>query len=122
MPTYTLVGELALCRVLHGQLPRPTYPSALQTSAPPRWMGSALFSLDNASTYLARGDHPGAVGLALKGMVAASQGILASRGEWALNEKRIIQRAGLADLAASMLSPDDDFGPGARPSQESVRR
>jgi predicted nucleotidyltransferase len=104
MPTYVLAGELALCRVLHGRLPRPKYPEALRASAPPRWFGSALFSLDNASTFLARDDHPGAVSLALKGLIAAAQGILAQRGEWALNEKRIIERAGLTDVAAAMLT------------------
>lgn len=104
MATYVLAAELAICRVLHGELPRPTFPPALRASAPPQWFGSALFSLDNASTFLARGDRPGAVGLALKGIIAASQGILAERGEWVLNEKRIIERAGLADMAATVLA------------------
>lgn len=103
MATYVLAAELALCRVLHGELPRPTFPPALRASAPPQWFGSALFSLDNASTFLARGDHPGAVSLALKGLIAASQGILAQRGAWVLNEKRIIERAGLTDIAATVL-------------------
>lgn len=109
MTTYVLAGELAVCRVLHGELPRPAFPSALRASAPPQWFVSALFSLDNASTFLARGDRPGAVGLAIKGIVASSQGILAQRGEWALNEKRIIQRAGLADLAATVLDEPPDL-------------
>jgi len=109
MATYVLAGELALCRVLHGELPRPAFPPALRASAPPQWLGSALFSLDNASTFLARGDRPGAVGLALKGMVAGSQGILAERGEWVLNEKRIIERAGLTDMAATVLDKPHDL-------------
>ena len=45
MPTYVLAGELALAKVLSGDLPRPTFPAALRTSgrragtrAPPsRW-------------------------------------------------------------------------------------
>ncbi len=109
MATYVLAGELALCRVLHGELPRPAFPPALRASAPPQWLGSALFSFDNASTFLARGDRPGAVGLALKGMVAGSQGILAERGEWVLNEKRIIERAGLTDMAATVLDKPHDL-------------
>lgn len=103
MATYVLAGELALCRVMHGELARPVFPPALRASAPPRWLDSALFSLDNALAFVARGDRPGAVGLAIKGLIAASQGILAERGEWALNEKRIIERAGLAEMARSVL-------------------
>jgi hypothetical protein len=109
MPTYVLAAELALCRVLHGDLPRPTYPAALRASAPPRWFGSALFSLDNASTFLARGDRPGAVSLGLRGLIAAAQGILAERGEWVLNEKRIVERAGLAHIAAPILGAPDEL-------------
>src|SRR3954447_20787940 len=37
MPTYVLAGELALCRVMSGELPRPSFPAVLQRSAPPRW-------------------------------------------------------------------------------------
>lgn len=109
MATYVLTAELALGRVLHGELPRPAFPPALRTTAPPRWFSSALFSLDNASGFLARGDRIGAVGLAIKGFVAASQGILAQRGEWAFNEKLIIERAGLAEMAASLLGPEADL-------------
>jgi predicted nucleotidyltransferase len=109
MATYVLAGELALCRVLHGELPRPVFPEALRVSAPPRWFGSALFSLDNAMAFLAHGDRPGAVGLAIKGIIAASQGIIARRAEWALNEKRIIDRAGLAEIAATVLDDQGDL-------------
>jgi predicted nucleotidyltransferase len=109
MATYVLAGELALCRVLHGTLPRPTFPEALRRSAPPRWFASALFSLDNAATFLARGDRPGALGLAIKGLLAASQAMLARRGEWVLNEKRLIERAGLGDIAAALLSEQHDL-------------
>ena len=108
MATYVLAGELALGRVLAGTLPRPDFPPVLRTTAPERWFSSAIFSLDNASTFLARGDRPGAMGLAIKGLVAAAQGILAQRGEWALNEKRIIERAGLTPGAAALLSQRDD--------------
>lgn len=100
MTTYVLVGELAIARVLHGSLPRPRFPEALRRTAPPNWYGSAQFSLAVARTFAERGDPLGALGLAAKALIAAAQGILAQRGEWALNEKRITERAGLGDLAA----------------------
>jgi len=33
MATYVLAGELALCRVLHGELPRPSFPDALMCTS-----------------------------------------------------------------------------------------
>ncbi len=37
IPSYLLVAELAINEVLHGTLPRPGYPPALRTAAPPIW-------------------------------------------------------------------------------------
>jgi predicted nucleotidyltransferase len=100
MPTYVLAGELALNRVLHGSLPNPQFPKALTATAPPRWFSSARFSLGVARTFSERGDAAGALGLVIKGVVAASHGLLARRGEWVLNEKGIASKAGLGDVAA----------------------
>jgi predicted nucleotidyltransferase len=99
MTTYVLAGELAVNRVVHGTLPRPSFPAALAAYAPARWFGSARFSLAVASTQLERGDTTTALGLTVKALVATSQGMLAARREWALNEKWIAERAGLGDFA-----------------------
>ncbi len=40
-PTYTLVGELAVCVPLHGTLPRPEFPAALAEHAARWWSGRA---------------------------------------------------------------------------------
>jgi predicted nucleotidyltransferase len=104
MATYVLAGELALNRVLHGTLPRPPFPALLADVAPTRWFRSAAFSLDVASTFVARGDRAGAIGLAAKALVALAQGVIAARREWVLNEKGIATRAGLSDLA-ELVSP-----------------
>ena len=46
VPTYMLAGELAVAKVLQGELPRPAaFPEPLRRSAPPRWDASAEFSL-----------------------------------------------------------------------------
>ena len=37
IPTYLVVGELAVNRVLHGTLPRPQYPPRLRAAASRRW-------------------------------------------------------------------------------------
>src|SRR5690242_7594826 len=40
-PTYLPMGELAVGRTIHGELPRPDFPEPLAASAPERWSGRA---------------------------------------------------------------------------------
>ncbi|HET8794948.1 MAG TPA: nucleotidyltransferase domain-containing protein [Arthrobacter sp.] len=41
IPSYLVVGELAINQVLRGQLPRPKYPEALRNEAPAVWWNIA---------------------------------------------------------------------------------
>ncbi len=45
IPTYLVVAELAINRVLRGTLPRPAYPEALRRTAPAHWHGMAAATL-----------------------------------------------------------------------------
>jgi hypothetical protein len=100
IPTYVVVGELAVNRVLVGDLPRPGYPRSLQAAARDWWHTTALLTVDYAQTaYAARGDPIGCAGALARAVVEAAHGVLAGRGEWALNEKRIVERSGLDGLA-----------------------
>jgi hypothetical protein len=109
IPTYLVVGELAVNRVLTGTLPRPEYPPALRTSASRRWSGMAQRTLDYARTaHAARGhlaETAGSIGVA---GAQAAHGLLAARGVWVSNEKRLLDRAGLRplDAIAAGLTPD----------------
>jgi nucleotidyltransferase-like protein len=96
LPTYTPVGELAISRVLHGRLPQVTYPDALRASASRRWRWGGAFSLGYAEKYAARGDVTLAGGTMARATVQTAHGVLAERGEWVLNEKGIVDAAGLA--------------------------
>lgn len=111
IPTYVLAGELALGRVLQGELPASTFPAKLRESAPPRWLGSAAFSLTQADTYAKRGYVTECAGSVARAAVCAAHGRLAERGEWALNEKGIVARAGFGEidrvLAAAGGYPDE---------------
>jgi predicted nucleotidyltransferase len=104
LPTYTLVGELALGTVLHGVLPRPSFPPALRQSAPPWWNWQAEFALQNAEGCAARGDTAIVAGLLSRAVVSVAHARLAARGTWALNEKGIIARAGLEDAAETLAA------------------
>lgn len=99
IPTYSLLAELALGRLLTGALPAAgDFPAALAETATRRWRFHVPFSLEQARMRAARGDVVGTVGQAAKAMIEAGHAILCARKEWVLNEKRILLRAGLGAL------------------------
>ena len=114
LPTYTPVGELAISRVLHGALPRVTYPDALRDAAGRRWRWNGAFSLAYAEKYARRGDIALAAGTMARATVQVAHGVLAERGEWVLNEKGIVDAAGLG-------AAHDVIGTCARDPEGAVR-
>ena len=110
IPTYLLVAELVLGRTLRGELPTvETYPGPLRRSAAVRWAELGEMTLSYAEHGHARqGRVTQALGLAA---VAASQyahAILASRGEWVTNEKRLLEAAGLTAIDTITAHAIDD--------------
>ncbi|GAB3384183.1 nucleotidyltransferase domain-containing protein [Amycolatopsis echigonensis] len=106
IPSYLVVAELALNRVLRGELPRPEYPELLRENAPKFWRASAARTLDYAkSAYVRHGrvaETAASVGVAA---MQAGHAVLAARGEWVTNEKTLLERAelrGLDDVVAGM--------------------
>ena len=95
LPTYTPLGEISVNRVLAGQLPTVDYPAALRTAAEARWRWNAAFSLLFAEQYAEHGDRVLALGMMARATVQAAHAIEAGRGEWVLNEKRLVDGAGL---------------------------
>lgn len=102
-PTYLPVGELALCQTLVGELPRPTFSDPLAERAHATWHGHARTSLMFASGYARDDDPVNCAGLLADAVLRESHARLAARREWALNEKRIVARAGL-DAARPLLA------------------
>ncbi|OON74686.1 nucleotidyltransferase domain-containing protein [Streptomyces tsukubensis] len=99
IPSYLLVAELALSRTLHGTLPHPAYPEALRRTAPPRWWGSASATLAYAAAnHAPRGRHTETTGLIATAAVQTAHAILAAKGEWITNEKRLLDRAALRGI------------------------
>lgn len=103
-PTYVPVGELALCRPIDGELPRPAFPYALAARAHERWSGRASVSLMYAARYAEAGDAVCCTGMLVDAALSAAHARLAQRREWALNEKRLLAQAGLDDVQA-LLAP-----------------
>ena len=102
IPSYLVVAELAINRVLHGELPRPAaYPDKLRRTACDRWYGTASATLAYAAAHHAdRGRRTEAAGALAVAATQAGHAVLAARGEWVTNEKRLLERAGLRDVDA----------------------
>lgn len=99
IPTYLVVAELALNRTLRGELPKPEFPDALRESAPPVWWRQASLGLAYArANHARRGLLAETAGAVAQATCQAAHAVLAARGEWVTNEKRLLTRAGLREV------------------------
>jgi hypothetical protein len=96
--TYVLAGELAVGEVLHGSLPEPVYSAELSSAAETFWRQIGAGAMHFAQAHAVRGDVTATLANASQAVLCVAQARLAASREWALNEKRIIQRAGLGDV------------------------
>lgn len=109
IPTYLVVAELALHRVLSGELPRPTYPARLRGEAHRVWWERAELSFAYAEQHHANaGRLTSCVGLLAQATTQAAHAVLAGRGQWITNEKALLATAGLADVDAMVATVDRD--------------
>ena len=116
IPSYLVVAELAVNRVLRGQLPRPAvYPEKLRVCAAGRWRGTAHVTLAYAkANHVPRGRLTQVAGAVATAAVQTGHAVLAARGEWVTNEKKLLDRAGLRET--------DDILGGLRPDPEVLLR
>ncbi|MGW2424552.1 nucleotidyltransferase domain-containing protein [Streptomyces sp. NPDC001709] len=105
IPTYLLVAELAVNQVLHGELPRPArYPAKLRLAAAGHWHATARATLAYAkANHAAHGRLTETAGAIATAAAQAAHGVLAARGEWVTNEKRLLERAGLRSVDAILM-------------------
>ncbi|MFD3687257.1 nucleotidyltransferase family protein [Nocardiopsis sp. NPDC058631] len=109
IPTYLVVAELAIGRVLVGDLPRPDYPEALRRSAPPVWRGLASATLAYAERHHApHGRVAQTAGLVAQAASHTAHAVLAGRGEWVTDDAELLSRAGLeeVDLVVAGMTAD----------------
>lgn len=97
-PTYMLAAELSSCRLLHGELPANAFPAQLMLAGPPRWRFCRSFSAAYARAHAKRGNVVGAMGQMSKAAMEEAHAIICERGEWACNEKRLLEAAGLGSI------------------------
>lgn len=111
IPTYSLCAELATCRPLRGEIPPAgPFPPQLAAAAPPRWRFHRTFSLDYARMHARRGNVVAATAQAARAVLEEAHARVCERGRWVLNEKRLIDAAGLESLHVrfSRVSQDPD--------------
>ncbi|MFJ4789127.1 nucleotidyltransferase domain-containing protein [Streptomyces sp. NPDC088794] len=120
IPTYLIVAELAINQVLRGEgeVPRPErYPEALRVSAAERWFGTARVTLAyTKANHVPHGRLTEVAGAVATAAVQTGHGVLAARGEWVTNEKRLLERAGLRGIDGVL------GGWGAEPEPEVLAR
>jgi Nucleotidyltransferase domain len=101
VPTYSLMAEVAVNRVVAGALPRvDEFPPALARAGAARWREHAEFSLAHARMRAERADVVGTVAQAAKAVVEAAHAVHCRRREWVLNEKHLVERAGFREVHA----------------------
>jgi hypothetical protein len=99
IPSYLVLAELSVRRLLHGTLPVPGYPAALRRRAPEVWWGRAEATFGYTRSYHApQGRLTQCAGLVAQAVSQAAHAILAARGEWITNEKTLLTRAGLREV------------------------
>lgn len=109
IPSYLVVGELASNRVLRGALVPVPYPDELRRSASRVWADRAELTLSYAEHHHAPyGRVAQCAGLIAVAATEYAHAVLAARGEWTTNEKRLLDRAGLRDVddLIAALGPD----------------
>lgn len=113
IPTYLVVAEAAMSRVLRGSLPQPGYPAALRERAPAVWWDRAQLTFGYARDYHANGGRVAeCVGMIAQAASYAAHAVLAARGEWVTNDKTLLTRAGLREI--------DEFIAVTGPGRESL--
>lgn len=109
IPTYTLAAELSVNRLLVGRMPSPiAFPQALAVTAGERWRFHTWFSLEHARMRARRGDVTATLGHLGRAAVEAGQAIMCGREEWVLNEKGLIDRAGLGAVHERVTAISSD--------------
>ena len=99
IPSYLILAELAVKRVLCGELPMPSYPLPLRERASGIWWDRAEmtfgYTLANHAPY---GRVTQCAGLVAQAVSQAAHAVLAARGQWITNEKQLFTRAGLRQI------------------------
>jgi len=108
MASYVPAGEVAIGRVLHGDLPSYAFPDLLAERGPTKWRWEAAFAVRHARAHARLGDIAACLGKLAQAVVAEGHARLLERKIWALNDKRVVADADLGRVEA-VLRPGEDL-------------
>jgi hypothetical protein len=101
VPTYSVLAERAVAVPLFGRtVTGADYPTRLAGTAPERWRFNAGFSFDYAAKHAARADVIGTAAMVGRAALEEAHARLSENAKWVLNEKGMLERAGLQGLQA----------------------
>jgi hypothetical protein len=112
VPTYSLLAERAVAVVLRGELPplgEREVPSKLAREAERRWRFHVDFTFEYARMHARRGDAVGACGQVSKGIFEEAHARVCARRRWVLNEKGLVEAAGLSEVQRWFAAVPDDL-------------
>lgn len=99
IPTYILLAELAVNRVIYGDLPRIDYPPTLREAAGRDWAERAELTLAYASTaHAAHGRIAACLGLIAVGAAEYAHAAAAAAGRWVTNDKNLLTTDAMAHI------------------------
>ena len=105
IPTYSLTAEADAAVVIRGTLDLVTdFPAALGQLAPGRWRFCRDFSLHYAEMHAERGNAIAALGQTCRAVLEEAHARCCADGRWVLNEKHLLDAAGLADINDTFLA------------------
>jgi predicted nucleotidyltransferase len=103
IPTYLPLAELALGKTLHGQLPVPTFPEQLRSSASAWWKREAELDLGHARSEALSRNVVISIGLLARVILEEGHRRLCATSRWITNEKRLIIEADLHAAASALV-------------------
>jgi predicted nucleotidyltransferase len=109
IPSYTLLGELALSVPVAGELPdeRPDFPDELRTAAAAFWSESARLQHEFVSAAYGPAQALEALGTLVRVALELAHARVAAKGRFVLNEKRLLDAAGLGHLRHALDATGD---------------
>jgi hypothetical protein len=111
VPTYSLLAERSVARILRGSLSEVgPFPARLAEVAPERWRFCRRFTIEHARSRAKRGDLVGTVGQTAKAVIEEAHACLSEQHRWVLNEKRIVAHAGLDIVDRAFASAPPEAG------------
>ena len=120
-PTYTLTAEVALSNVVRGTLSiDSTFTDALRDTTMFRWGFQRDFSFEYAHSHANRGNAVGAIGNVARAVTEEAHRRMCADRRWVLNEKRLLDEAGLGSMSELLAS--HEFGRSPREMCETIDR